>query len=207
MHSYTVPAAALAAIAALPAVQAHGYVSGVVSGGKWYTGASPSWVYESTKPQQAGWFAYNQDNGYVAPAEYGDNNITCHKGATPGTTSIPVTAGDTIELQWTTWPDSHHGPVLNYLARCNNGDCTTVNKENLNFFKINASGLISDSTAPGTWATDELIANNNTWNLKVNNTSFTTPSTPHLSPHTDPLRPLRQLRPASRNHRAPRRRV
>lgn len=157
MHSFTAPAIALAAIAAIPAVSAHGYVSGVVSGGKWYAGASPEWKYDATKPQQAGWFALNQDNGYVSPTEYANKDIICHKSATPGTTSIPVTAGDSIDLQWTTWPSSHHGPVLTYLARCNNGDCTKVEKKTLDFFKINAGGLISDADEPGTWATDKLI--------------------------------------------------
>ncbi|KAK5120092.1 hypothetical protein LTR85_006573 [Meristemomyces frigidus] len=156
MHSFTIPAVALAAIAAIPAVTAHGYVSGVVSGGKWYAGASPQWIYESTKPQQAGWFAYNQDLGYVSPSEYSDPNITCHKGATPGATYIDAVAGDAIDFQWTTWPDSHHGPVITYMARCN-GECTTVDKNNLVFFKIDAGGLINDDTEPGDWATDKLI--------------------------------------------------
>ncbi|KXL41797.1 lytic polysaccharide monooxygenase [Acidomyces richmondensis BFW] len=167
MHCLAIPCLALAAaLAALPSVSAHGYVSGVVSGGKWYPGASPNWFYESTKPQQAGWFALNQDLGFVAPDEYSDPNITCHKGATPGTTYIPVTAGDKIDLQWSPWPESHKGPVLDYLARCN-GDCTKVNKNDLSFFKIDAVGLISDSTPPGTWASDKLIANNNTWTVKI----------------------------------------
>lgn len=167
MHSFTLPVAALAAIAAIPAVNAHGFVSGVVSGGKWYAGASPQWFYFPTKPQQAGWYAYNQDLGFVSPSEYGSENITCHNGATPGTTTIPVTAGSSIDLQWSTWPDSHHGPVISYLARCNNGDCTKVDKSTLNFFKVDAGGLESDTTVPGTWATDKLIANNNTWTMTI----------------------------------------
>ncbi|KAK0333915.1 hypothetical protein LTS16_024166 [Friedmanniomyces endolithicus] len=166
MHSFTLPAAALAALAALPAVSAHGYVSGVVAGGKWYPGASPQWIYDNPKPQQAGWFAYNQDNGFVAPAEYGDQNITCHKGATPGTTSITVAAGSTIDLQWNTWPSSHHGPVIDYLARCT-GDCTKQDKSKLTFFKVDALGLTDDSAPPGLWGTDKLIANNNTWTMKI----------------------------------------
>lgn len=116
-------------------------------------------------------FALNQDLGFVAPDEYADPNITCHKAATPGTTYIPVTAGDKIDLQWSPWPDSHKGPVLDYLARCN-GDCTKVNKNHLTFFKIDAGGLVSDSSPPGTWASDQLIANNNTWTVKVSSYPF-----------------------------------
>ena len=156
MHSFTLPAIALAAIVAIPTVSAHGYVSGVVSGGKWYAGTSPQWFYETTKPQQAGWFALDQDLGYVAPDAYASGDIICHKSATPGTTYIPATAGSSIDLQWTTWPSSHHGPVLTYLARCN-GDCTTVDRTKLNFFKIDATGLIDDTTVPGNWASDKMI--------------------------------------------------
>ena len=157
MHSLFAPAVALAAIVAIPAVTAHGYVSGVVSGGKYYPEGGPNWIYQSTKPQQAGWFAYNQDLGFVAPSEYKDENITCHKGATPGTTYIPVKSGSSIDLQWTTWPDSHHGPVISYLAKCQ-GECTKVDKSTLNFFKIDQQGLIDDSVVPGTWASDKLIS-------------------------------------------------
>jgi hypothetical protein len=27
-----------------------------------------------------------------------------------GEGSIPVTAGDSLSLQWTVWPETHHGP-------------------------------------------------------------------------------------------------
>ncbi|KAK5702983.1 hypothetical protein LTR97_003929 [Elasticomyces elasticus] len=166
MHSFTIPAIALAAIAVIPSVSAHGYVSGVTSGGKKTTMTGPNWIYQSTKPQDAGWFAYNQDNGFVAPSEYGDQNITCHKGATPGTTSITVAAGSTLDLTWNTWPDSHHGPIIDYLARCS-GDCSKQDKSQLNFFKIDAGGLVDGSSAPGKWATDTLLANDFTWKVKI----------------------------------------
>ncbi|KAK3670932.1 hypothetical protein LTR78_009210 [Recurvomyces mirabilis] len=167
MHASTTAAGAvLAVIAALPAVSAHGYVASVISGGTTYAGASPQWFYSSTKPTQAGWFAYNQDNGFVAPSEYGDNNITCHKGATPGNTYVPVTAGSTISLVWNTWPDSHHGPVINQMAKCS-GECTSVDKTTLKFFAVQNTGLINDASPPGTWATDNLIANKFTGTLKI----------------------------------------
>lgn len=73
MHSFSAPAIALAVLAAIPAVSAHGHLSGVVSGGKWYAGTNPNWLYDTTKPKQAGWFAYDQDEGFVAPDEYGDS--------------------------------------------------------------------------------------------------------------------------------------
>ncbi|KAK3067485.1 hypothetical protein LTR53_015622 [Teratosphaeriaceae sp. CCFEE 6253] len=166
MYSFTVPAIALAAIAAIPSVSAHGYVSGVVAGGKWYPATSPNWIYSASKPAQAGWYAYNQDNGFVAPDAYGSDNITCHKGATPGSTFITVAAGSTIDLQWNTWPESHKRPIINYLARCTD-DCTKQDKTKLNFFKASAEALIDGSVAPGTWATDKMLANNITASFKI----------------------------------------
>lgn len=58
----------------------------------------------------------------------------------------------------TFWPD--------YLASCN-GDCTTVDKTALEFFKIDGVGLLDDTTIPGNWATDTLIANNNSWTVTI----------------------------------------
>lgn len=156
MHASSTPIA-WAALAILPAVSAHGFVQTVVVNGVSYPGASPQWYYDAVKPTQAGWFALNQDNGFVDPTLYATDNITCHKQATPGNTYIPVTAGSSMQLQWNTWPVSHHGPVIDYLANCN-GECTTVNKENLNFFKVDAGGLVNGANPPGTWATDTLIS-------------------------------------------------
>ncbi len=71
MHWLTAPSLALAALATTGS--AHGYLSGVVSGGKWYKGTDPNWIYASEKPTQAGWFAYDQDLGFVAPDAYGND--------------------------------------------------------------------------------------------------------------------------------------
>lgn len=100
MTSNTQLAAALAAFTLLPLVSAHGYVSGVVAGGQWYSGTSPEWFYHPEKPETAGWYAENQDNGYVAPDAFADPDIICHRGATVGLGSIPVAAGEPVDLQW-----------------------------------------------------------------------------------------------------------
>lgn len=148
--------AALAALSAAPLVFAHGYIDGIVSGGKWYSGTSPSWIYESAKPDTSGWYADNQDNGFVAPSSYSNADITCHKNATVGGAPVPVTAGDKIDLSWNTWPESHHGPVINYMAAVG-GEFSAVSKADLKWFKVSAGGLNDGSTAPGNWATDDLI--------------------------------------------------
>lgn len=148
-------------------VSAHGYVSGIVAAGTYYDGYSPSFQYQQTPPTVAGWSdPENLSNGYVAPHDFSNPDIICHLSATPGQTSIKVSAGETVELQWTTWPESHHGPVLDYLAKCS-GDCTGVDKTSLSFFKISEGGLIDGSSSPGKWASDDLIANNNTWAVTI----------------------------------------
>ncbi|KAF2159626.1 lytic polysaccharide monooxygenase [Zasmidium cellare ATCC 36951] len=158
--------AALAALSAIPLVSAHGYIDGITSGGTYYSGTSPNWVYNNAKPDTAGWYAKNQDNGFVAPSTYANGDITCHKEATVGGAPVPVAAGDTIDLTWNTWPESHHGPVINYLAAVD-GQFSAVSKGDLQWFKIAEEGLIDGSTAPGKWATDTLIANNNTGSLTI----------------------------------------
>lgn len=52
---------------------------------------------------------------------------------------------------------------MTYLAKCPDTDCTTADPTTLNWFKIDEAGLNSD----GTWASDTLIANNNTWSVTI----------------------------------------
>jgi lytic cellulose monooxygenase (C1-hydroxylating) len=72
-----------------------------------------------------------------------DPDIICQRNGTPATTSAEVAAGDMVSLQWTEWPSSHHGPMLDYLAACDDADCSTVDKTQLQFFKIDGVGMIS----------------------------------------------------------------
>ena len=158
-------AAVLGSLAA--SVSAHGIVQGIVAGGKWYSGYNPSFQYADPPPTVIGWsIPEDQDLGFVAPDAYGGPDIICHVGATPGGASAKVAAGSVVELQWTVWPDSHHGPVLDYLAKCS-GSCTNADKTSLEFFKIDQGGLVDDTTPPGTWASDQLIANNNSWVVTI----------------------------------------
>ena len=148
-------------------VAAHGHIQGIVADGTYYEGYNPSFQYMSTPLAVIGWSCPQcLDNGFVAPDAYGGSNIICHKAATPGQAHATVTAGGTVELQWTAWPSSHHGPVIDYLAKCS-GECETVDKDTLEFFKIDQGGLVDDSAVPGTWASDQLIANNNSWTVKI----------------------------------------
>ncbi|MCJ1258621.1 hypothetical protein MMC24_006454 [Lignoscripta atroalba] len=165
--SFMKTAALVAAIASISRVTAHGTVSGIVADGTYYRGYNPSFQFSNPAPIVVGWSIPNDlDNGFIAPDSYTNPDIICHKGATNAKTSATVRAGGTVQLQWTTWPESHHGPVIDYLANCG-GDCTTVDKTQLRFVKIDGVGLIDGSSPPGTWASDQLIANNNSWTVTI----------------------------------------
>lgn len=151
-------------------VAGHGYVSGAVVDGTYYGGyLITSYPYESDPPETIAWSEDETDLGYIDGSEYANANIICHKDGQPGALTAPVKAGGSVELQWTDWPSSHHGPVITYLANCN-GDCADVTKTDLKFFKIDAGGLIDDTDVPGTWATDKLIANNNSRTITIPST-------------------------------------
>ncbi|ESZ91699.1 putative endoglucanase [Sclerotinia borealis F-4128] len=147
-------------------VAAHGYVSGIVAGGTYYTGWLVSYGYQTPEPDSIGWSDTNLDLGFTSPSAYTTGDIICAKDGANAALSATVAAGDTIDFQWNTWPSSHHGPVITYLANCN-GDCSTVDKTTLEFFKIDEGGLIDDATVPGVWASDNLITNNNTWTSTI----------------------------------------
>ncbi|KAG8626076.1 hypothetical protein KVT40_006477 [Elsinoe batatas] len=162
MHS-SITAAALVAL--VPLAAAHGFVNNVNAGGKDYPQIGPNHAYNAAN-KEAGWRAGNQDNGFVASdaSTLAGPQIACHKGynraaAQPGLgEAIPVAAGSAVTLTWNTWPVSHHGPVINYLAKCP-GKCNALtDATSLRFFKINAEGLITPGNENG-WASDKLMAN------------------------------------------------
>ncbi|KAF2268069.1 glycoside hydrolase [Lojkania enalia] len=164
MH-YSISLLALGSV--LPFALAHGHVRGITVDGDWTPGADPVWYYYSAgqRPITAGWDALNQDNGFVSPDSFGTANIACHKSATPGKLYVNADAGDTVTFYWNTWPDSHKGPIINYIAPCN-GDCTTQSSANLRWTKISQGALITPG-GTGTWVTDELIRNNFTSTMTI----------------------------------------
>lgn len=132
-----------------------------------YPGYTIDFAYRDNPPPVVGWSVpQNKDTGFVNPANFSNPNVICDVGATPAQKYVTVAAGATVELQWTKWPESHHGPVIDYLANCN-GECTTVEKTKLLFNKIDEQGLVSYTSQPGSWASDKLIAANNSWTVTV----------------------------------------
>jgi lytic cellulose monooxygenase (C1-hydroxylating) len=123
--------------------------------------------YQKPIPTLGAWSTpQDQSNGFISGSSISSPDIICHVGATSGNASKPVEAGAQVSLQWTQWPDSHHGPMLTYMAQCS-GPCESVDKTSLSFFKIDATGVVDGSTAPGQWGSDVMIKNNNTWTVAI----------------------------------------
>lgn len=90
-------------------------------------------------------------------------DIVCNADSKPGALVAPASAGSQVKFFWTAWPESHRGPTMTYLASCTSGDCRTEDPSSLDWFKIDHAGLNPD----GTWISDTIIANNNTWTVTI----------------------------------------
>ncbi|KAH9890310.1 lytic polysaccharide monooxygenase [Xylariomycetidae sp. FL2044] len=163
MHSFTLPACLATLIGGL-SVSAHSFVTNINVDRLSYDGFRPT--QPDADPLAVGWSTTAFDQGYVNQTGYQTEEIICHRGSENAKAHVAVSAGDVVHIQWNGWPESHKGPVIDYLASCGDS-CETVNKNALHFFKINQVGLIDGSEAPGMWATDQLIANNNSWMVEV----------------------------------------
>ncbi|KAF2439897.1 lytic polysaccharide monooxygenase [Karstenula rhodostoma CBS 690.94] len=162
MSSTLLKLVALAATAA-----AHGTVTGIVADGTYTKGFDLQYYYMlqqgQTPPETPGWYAENLENGFVAPSAYATADIVCHKNSKAGTSSATVKAGGKVDFQWSKWPESHIGPMLTYVAKCE-ADCTDADKTALKWVKIDEAGFTDD------WASNKMIANNNTWSVTVPST-------------------------------------
>jgi cellulase len=143
------------------AVKAHGHVKTIVADGTEYPGGIPY----NAPADAVGWAAANQDNGFVAPSAFGTSDIVCHKSAKSVASAATVAAGGSVTLVWDTWPESHHGPVIDYIAPVS-GDFVSVTPSSLSWVKIAEAGLNSGSN-PGNWASDDLIANGFSWTVEI----------------------------------------
>lgn len=163
---------ALAAGASL--VSAHGYVSSWTIGDVDYAGFDEQWAVAAgtdTGNEFIAWSTSASDNGYVAPDAYTSSDIICHKDATNGAlNNATAAAGSTVTATWNTWPSSHKGPIITYIAAAD--DPTTVDKTTLEWIKIQQGGLVDASSGSngGTWVTDELITNNYAYDITIPST-------------------------------------
>ncbi|KAH6647373.1 glycosyl hydrolase family 61-domain-containing protein [Truncatella angustata] len=156
------------ALAGAVTVSAHSYVLDIDVDLKTYPGFRPMNGSENA-PVIVGWNTSAWDMGWIGEDSYATPDIVCHKNAENAQGYAPVAAGDKVHIQWNGWPEGHKGPVVDYLASCGDEGCESVDKTTLEFFKINQGGLINSSAmAPyGEWASDQLIANNNSWLVEI----------------------------------------
>ena len=158
---------AIAALLCAASTTAHSHVTNIVINGISYQGYDPTtFPYRKPPPVVVGWSASQNDNGFVDGDVYSNGDIICHKSAKPAGGHAPIRAGERVFIQWETWPSSHKGPVIDYLANCGES-CEKADKTKLEFFKIDAVGLVSASKNNGNWGTDQLIANNNSWMVEI----------------------------------------
>lgn len=125
--------------------------------------------YQNPPPQVVGWSVPDDlSNGFVGSQNYSSEAIVCHIGATPAPIAAKVTAGSNVTVYWNKdWPESHHGPMLDYLAACPGNNCAGADKMQLKFFKIDGVGLVDGSKPPGVWGSDQMIQNNVSWMVTV----------------------------------------
>ncbi|KAK0718443.1 glycoside hydrolase [Lasiosphaeria miniovina] len=133
-------------------VAAHGFVQYIEAEGVQYRGYDPGFRYQDPAPRVAGWYADNPDIGFVGPQSFADPDIICHKSARPGQEYVAVRAGANVTLQWLTWPESHVGPIIDYLAPCPSaGGCAGADKTQLKFVKLAQRALKPGATAATDW--------------------------------------------------------
>ena len=163
-----------------PPSLAHSHLAHIIINGALYHGFDPR-PNQINSPSRVGWATTATDDGFVTPANYSTPDIICHIGGTPPTAHAPVRAGDHIHVQWNGWPIGHVGPVLSYLARCDGeAGCGGVNKTELRWTKVDDSAPVMEISKGGAgegatpfgvpgykWATDVLIASNNSWQVGI----------------------------------------
>jgi cellulase len=163
----------LLALASAVSVSAHGYIDRIEASGQAYTGYNPSIAPWQAVQDSPGWANWATDLGYV-PSDaksLSSPDIVCHKSSVNAPKTVTIAAGSEIRLHWNQWPsDSHKGPIMDYIARCSNDDCTTVDKTSLKFVKIAQQSQISwgaGNGKPGRWAQDVLTENGLWWTVKI----------------------------------------
>ncbi|KAF1808306.1 glycoside hydrolase family 61 protein-like protein [Eremomyces bilateralis CBS 781.70] len=145
-------------------VAAHGYVSTADIDGKEYQLYQPYQdPYMNPAPQRIS--RPVQGNGPVQDITLSD--IQCGgwaeggkdtAGSKPAPLHADATAGSSVTLHWTKWPESHVGPVITYLARCPDSGCNDWMPGNdAVWFKVAEAGREGTSN---NWADAPLRADN-----------------------------------------------
>ncbi|PPQ92097.1 hypothetical protein CVT25_008263 [Psilocybe cyanescens] len=149
-------------------VRGHGYVQEIVSGSTKYTGYLPyTDPYYNSPPERI--VRKIPGNGPVTNLSlidvqcngYTDGGVL---GSAPAPIFATVAAGSELALNWTTWPDSHIGPMITYMARAPSDITKWSPETSAAWFKVAESGKTSD----GKWAaTDLLTASNSIYTFTI----------------------------------------
>jgi cellulase len=160
----------LAVLTSATTISAHGWIDTLKINNQTYTGYNPTVAPWAPDQGTISWPSWNTDTGPVYSGAINSLDIICSINATNAKIApAPVTAGSIIDLHWTKWPESHHGPIISYMAACN-GDCAIVDKTKLRFFKIAEMGQLQLGAGGGTagrWADDVLREANGAWNVTI----------------------------------------
>ncbi|KAH7332556.1 glycoside hydrolase family 61 protein F [Rhizoctonia solani] len=141
-------------------VLGHGYVQEIVASSGKYTGSLPyNDPYTTPAPQRI--VRKIPGNGPIENVASID--IQCNAGAVPAPIIAQVTAGSNMALNWTTWPESHIGPTITYMARAPSDIKEWSPGTSAVWFKVAEQGLVN-----GKWAaTDILTENKSIYTFKI----------------------------------------
>ncbi|CAE6463629.1 unnamed protein product [Rhizoctonia solani] len=141
-------------------VLGHGYVQEVVTSSGTYTGYLPySDPYTSPAPERI--IRKIPGNGPVE--DLTSIEIQCNGwssggvvGSVPAAKIAVAAAGTQVALNWTTWPDSHVGPVITYMARAPSDITQWSPEKNAVWFKVAEQGYEN-----GKWAATDILTGEN----------------------------------------------
>ncbi|KAB5590485.1 Endoglucanase-7 [Ceratobasidium theobromae] len=146
--------------AAATTVLGHGYVQEVTTSAGKYTGYLPYQdPYMSPQPQRV--IRKIPGNGPVEDLSLID--VQCNGwtvggviGSAPAPAVATAAAGTSISFNWTTWPDSHVGPLITYMARAPSDITQWSPGTSAVWFKVAEQGLVN-----GKWAATDILKANN----------------------------------------------
>ncbi|TIA76242.1 hypothetical protein E3P91_00155 [Wallemia ichthyophaga] len=125
----------VAALSLASSALAHGIVSYINVEGQGFNGPEPN----QASPGAAEWTAgINPIKDPYSPDMFcGPNAYANGKGYIGAGSSMNIYWEET---QYSQWPHNT-GPIITYLARCWSGDCSTMNADSANWFKIDQKGF------------------------------------------------------------------
>ncbi|KAF7376912.1 hypothetical protein MSAN_00109000 [Mycena sanguinolenta] len=131
----------------ITSVVAHGWVGTLTIAGKAYKGNQPLEQAPNGAPS-----VVRQISNNLPVKDVSLLDLTCDRDAKPAALVAPATPGDALLMDWNTLAGDGNwfhnmGPILTYLARCENSNCAEFNATEARWFKIAEQG----QDANGSW--------------------------------------------------------